>query len=84
MRKPIQHDLKCEHEYFKKVASGEKPWELRKNDRDYQIGDILLLRQLDKDKKTFTGLFVAKKVTYILTDAPQFGLMDGYCIMSII
>lgn len=35
------HELKIKHEYLIEVVMGRKTFELRKNDRDYQIGDLI-------------------------------------------
>jgi len=40
-----QHDLKAWPEFFDALASRRKTFEVRKNDRDYQLGDVLLLRE---------------------------------------
>ena len=37
-------ELKILPEYFEAVKSGKKTFELRKNDRDFCVGDILILR----------------------------------------
>lgn len=36
---PITHDLKIYPEFFSAVCTGVKRAELRKNDRDYRVGD---------------------------------------------
>lgn len=41
----MQHELKCWPEYFMQILSGEKPFEIRNDDRDYKVGDFLLLRE---------------------------------------
>ena len=41
------HVLKCWPQYYRAIESGEKTWEIRKNDRDYHVGDILHLRPWD-------------------------------------
>lgn len=82
--KSVQHDLKCEFEFFEDVESGKKNFELRLNDRNYQEGDTLLMRQLNKDKIGFTGKVIERLVMYVLKDAERFGLEKGYCIMSIV
>ncbi|MGC4668415.1 DUF3850 domain-containing protein, partial [Enterococcus hirae] len=39
------HELKILPEYFEAVTSGRKKFEIRKNDRDYKVGDRLYLRE---------------------------------------
>lgn len=75
------HHLKTIEPYYSLVYLGLKTMELRYNDRDFKIGDILVLEQFVDGQ--LTGLHVERLVTNVLTDAKQFGLMDGYCIMSI-
>lgn len=40
------HDLKLDIKYFDDVKSGKKNFEIRKNDRDFQVGDILELKKV--------------------------------------
>lgn len=35
------HELKIKHEYLVDITLGKKTFELRKNDRDYQVGDLI-------------------------------------------
>ena len=58
------HHIKLGATFFEEVASGEKTFELRKNDRDYKKGDILEMMEF-KDGKN-TGRTVRVLVTYIL------------------
>jgi len=67
--------------YYRAVYKGQKTFELRKDDSDYQVGDILVLREWNGEK--YTGHTCECEITYILRKAERFGLMDGYCIMSI-
>jgi hypothetical protein len=61
------HELKTWIEYWEEVAGGEKTFEVRKNDRNYKVGDMLFLRCYDKDKQQYTGKGGLKRViTYIL------------------
>lgn len=41
----MEHDLKILSPYFIAVEDGSKPFEVRRNDRNYQVGDTLLLRE---------------------------------------
>lgn len=41
----MRHELKCEAEFFDAVERGDKTFEIRRNDRNYQVGDTILLRR---------------------------------------
>jgi hypothetical protein len=84
------HHLKSWPEFFEPMLTGAKPFELRKNDRDFQTGDILLLCEFDPNTDRYTGREVKKRVTYVLrgigsvgTIAPYKGLSMGYAILGI-
>ncbi len=72
-----KHELKILPEYFSAVAKSLKTFEIRKNDRNYQVGDLLELKEWN-DRK-FTGDSVLMQVTYI-TDYAQ---KDNYVVMGI-
>lgn len=72
-------ELKIKPEYFIAVIQGNKTAELRLNDRDYQVNDIIILREFDGTK--YTGHSVCVKITHILSNC-GFGLQDGYAILS--
>jgi len=68
-------------EYFEAVRDGRKTFELRKDEDNIQVGDLLILREWDGVK--FTGRAIYADVMYVLRNVPQYGLMDGYCIIGI-
>lgn len=72
------HKLKILPEYFKAVSSGEKKFEIRRNDRGFNVGDFLILREYTNK---YTGNWGVFKITYILAD-PEF-LKPGYAALSI-
>ena len=47
------HELKILPEYFKAQKAGKKNFEIRKNDRDYKVGDKLVLTEYDPKAKEF-------------------------------
>ena len=74
------HELKCWTESFQPIVDGVKKFELRLRDRDYNVDDLLRLREWNPDTG-YTGREVCVIVTWMLTSG--FGLPNGYCIMSI-
>ncbi len=68
-------------EYYMLVRHGQKNFELRKDEDDIQIDDVLILREW-KDGR-YTGRALEAKVAYVLRDCPQYGLMEGYCIIGL-
>lgn len=77
----MQHDLKILPKYFEAVKTGKKKFELRKNDRDYKVGDEIHLEEWEP-AGGYTGRDIVKEITYVLKDCERFGLKDGYCIIG--
>lgn len=77
------HELKTWPQYFEQVINGNKKFELRQDDRNYKVGHHLILKEFDKNQNKYTGREHTVLITYILRDAPNFGLKHGYCLMSI-
>lgn len=65
---PREHDVKCWPVYFARVLDGSKTFEIRKDDRGYQQGDRLILREYDPDTTTYTGRLVLAEIGYVLRD----------------
>lgn len=76
------HELKTWKPYFMEIFMGKKKFEVRKNDRDFKVGDNLILKEYDNDKKEYTGREMSTYINYIL-DGGQFGIEEGYVVMSI-
>ena len=83
------HDLKSWPDFFEPILTGAKKFELRINDRKFNVGDVLLLREFDDRTHAYTGRQIRKRVTYMLDGigggaiAPLAGLNMKYCIMSL-
>lgn len=78
-----EHVLKTWPEYYEKVRSKEKTFEVRANDRNFQEGDVLILREWNPSELKYTGRKLQFKVGYILK-GDQFGIKEGYCVLSLI
>lgn len=78
------HDLKIQPEYLKAVISGQKKAEFRRNDRDFSVGDMLRLSEVDylPEGGYFgrTGHHTYVRITHI-TDLAQWA--PGYVMLSI-
>lgn len=61
-----EHRLKCWPEYFMAIASGKKRFELRRDDRGFQVGDTLLLEEWNPINGEYTGCVEVLTVTYIM------------------
>lgn len=73
------HEIKCWPEFFAAVRSGIKTFEVRLNDREYQVGDRLLIKEWDKDTECFTGNAVSRDVQYVT----NYNQKDGYVVLGI-
>lgn len=77
-----EHDLKAWPSGFEALIRGVKPFELRRGDRNFQVGDVLKLREFHPETQTYTGRFIRARVLYI-TEAGEFpGLEEGFVIMG--
>jgi hypothetical protein len=76
------HELKIRPEYFDAVESGKKPFDVRKLDRLFMVGDILHLREWSP-VKGYSGRETRKIVTYIMTGG-QWTIPEGTCILGIV
>lgn len=72
-------ELKILPGHFQEVTRGEKKFEVRKNDRNFQVGDIVKLREFDYTKYIRREVLV--KITYVFQGG-VFGLEKGFCVFS--
>ena len=92
------HELKIKDDYFNAILRGDKAFELRKNDRDYQVGDLIHFVEVSnqeliprmyykKNKIATTTVYIDDnalyQIIYILKDVPEYGLDKDYCILGI-
>lgn len=85
------HELKTWPEFWDAVSSGEKKFEVRKNDRGFQKGDLLILMKYDP-KKGRDGDYVRhitdnspyrveKRIKYVLSGG-MFGIAPDYVVLG--
>ncbi len=78
-----EHDLKTWPEPFQAVWRGEKHYELRRDDRSYEVGDTLILNEWDPNLMVYSGRHIRAYVSYITRNKEDWGLKPGFCIMSL-
>jgi ASC-1-like (ASCH) protein len=82
-----KHSVKIIPAYFDAVKNGLKTFEIRKLDRDYKIGDTLILSEWQPETLSvgsYTGRRAYATILYILThDLFPDGIKDGYGILGI-
>lgn len=76
-----EHELKTWPPYFNDILKGIKNFDLRFNDRDYKVGDILILKEYRQNDGEYTGRVIIRSIIYIFNTG--FGLKDGYCILGL-
>ena len=75
-------ELKTWPPYFEAVDKGIKPFEVRKDDRGFAVGDVLWLREYDPATGAYTGRECYRKVTYVLRGyAPA--VAEGYAVLGL-
>ncbi|MDU7365400.1 DUF3850 domain-containing protein [Clostridium sp.] len=91
------HELKIYPQYFSEVLSGNKTFELRKNDRGFEVGDVLILKEFTPgiydstrtekvavQTKGYTGKEIKKVISYIYKGCENgLGLRSGFCILGL-
>ena len=75
------HDLKTWPACFAAVKSGNKPFDVRLNEENFQVGDILMLREFDPDTEQYTGRTITRWVSYVL-EGGNFGVESDWCVLG--
>lgn len=76
-RAPKTHDLKEHPGPFAELAHRRRNVELRINDRDYQNGDKLVIREFDPRLGRYTNAFVTCYVRCIVSAKDWGGMFEG-------
>jgi hypothetical protein len=82
------HRIKSWPTFFRPIITGERAHELRRNDRDFHVGDILRLQEYDPISQSYTGATCDAEVTSMTSDempcaVSDEGLRSGFCILTI-
>lgn len=72
------HQLKIEKEYADAVYDGTKTFEVRLNDRDYRVGDLITFVVVEDNR----SLGKTYEITYVFNGG-EYGLDKDYVVLSI-
>ncbi len=75
------HYLKTETQYYQASERGEKYFEIRNNDRNFKVGDMVYLQEVVNGILTGREL-PPREIMYILQGG-VFGISNNYCIMQL-
>ncbi len=76
------HELKSWPQFMDALITSTKTFEVRKNDRDFKVGDYLMLREFDPATGKYGRRVVGARVIYAMY-GPCLGIADGWVCMSI-
>jgi hypothetical protein len=83
----IVHKLKCWTPYYQAALAGDKKFEVRRDDRGFQKGDVVKLEQYEPgvgyvcDPDDNIPYSFEREIKYILTGG-QFGIEPGYVVLG--
>ncbi|WEA53357.1 DUF3850 domain-containing protein [Weissella paramesenteroides] len=86
------HELKLDDVYFNDVRDGKKTFEIRKNDRDFEEGDLLALSRYKDGSYCYWNFFSkfhnsdihnADTLLMLVTYVTDYEQKDGYVVMGI-
>lgn len=72
------HEVKCYPEYFAELDDGIKPFEVRKKDRSYQVGDILAVNEFAPFEYEFSSDEMRERFSRTVNGV---GRYSGNCLM---
>lgn len=74
------HDLKSTPDHFQPVLQGLKTFEIRRNDRDFQVGDSVTLREYDRRTGAYSGATLSGIIGFI----DDYEQKEGYVVFGLV
>ena len=75
------HRLKTVNPYFTDIWNFRKMFEVRRNDRDFRVGDKLVLLEYDPKDDTYSKRGIETSIDYIMED-PKF-CKEGFIVIQL-
>ncbi len=85
---PKVHNVKSWPQYFAPIKEGQRTHDLRRNDRDFQVGDTMLLAEFDPQSQKYTGETCEVEITSMTSMSQPCAVSSealdpAFCILSI-
>jgi hypothetical protein len=77
-----EHDLKTWPDAFQAVWDGRKTAEFRRDDRGFDVGDVLRLREWDPKTSLYSGRAIEARITHI-SPGGRSGIPEGFAMLSL-
>lgn len=84
-----QYQLKSWSAFFQAIKAGDKTHDIRsKKDRDFKVGDTVVLQEYDPFTGTYSGDAIICQITYITSDVTPCAFSSAvldkdYCVLSL-
>lgn len=82
------HKVKSWPKFFQPLSEGVRTHELRRNDRRYEVGDVLEMHEFFSDTQTYSGRILSMRITSITSASEpcavsEEALHNEFCILSV-
>lgn len=77
----MKHELKTDSLHFEYLLSGEKTFEIRKNDRSFNVGDEVVLKEWDQGSDDMMG-YTGQEIEGVITYLTDFAQENGYVVFA--
>lgn len=82
------HRLKSWPDFFGPLLAGSRTFDIRKNDKNFAVGDTVVILEFDDRAGKFTGRELRREIVSMLEGVgsggipPLHGLMRGYAVLE--
>lgn len=75
------HELRTWPSFFQAILDRRKTFEIRRNDRDFAVGDMLVLQEWNPTEDFYTMRSLRAEITYVMYGG-RFGIDPEFCVLG--
>lgn len=79
----MDHELKIWPEFFADLVSGVKTYEVRRDDRPFNVRDTIHWREWDPSRQEYTGQEAFGEIMHLTRTTPDGLAFPGICVMGV-